>query len=83
MSAPSCPRPAKRLRDSITFPITPNAIAPAPIDTEMVRGGMEQGSARGARNQLPLRRLGRTEEIARRPAPGLAGARWFRCARQK
>src|SRR6516165_9230549 len=47
------------------YGITANAIAPGPIDTEMVRAAWTKEALEERANHLPIRRLGRTEEIAR------------------
>jgi len=47
------------------YGITANAIAPGPIDTEMVRAAWSKEALEERANHLPIRRLGKTEEIAR------------------
>src|SRR6202521_3149893 len=47
------------------YGITANAIAPGPIDTEMVRAAWSKEALEERANHLPVRRLGKTEEIAR------------------
>jgi NAD(P)-dependent dehydrogenase (short-subunit alcohol dehydrogenase family) len=47
------------------YGITANAIAPGPIDTEMVRAAWSKEALEERANHLPIRRLGQTEEIAR------------------
>src|SRR5260370_35516260 len=47
------------------YGITANAIAPGPIDTEMVRAAWSKEALEERPNHLPIRRLGKTEEIAR------------------
>ena len=46
------------------FGITANAIAPGPIDTEMVRAAWSKEALEERANHLPIRRLGKTSEIA-------------------
>ena len=44
------------------YGITAKAIAPGPIDTEMVRAAWSKEALEERANHLPIRRLGRTEE---------------------
>ena len=46
------------------YGITANAIAPGPIDTEMVRAAWSKEALEERANHLPIRRLGKTAEIA-------------------
>jgi NAD(P)-dependent dehydrogenase (short-subunit alcohol dehydrogenase family) len=46
------------------YGITANAIAPGPIDTEMVRAAWSKEALEERANHLPIRRLGKTSEIA-------------------
>jgi 3-oxoacyl-[acyl-carrier protein] reductase len=45
--------------------ITANAIAPGPIETDMIRSAWSKEALEERANHLPIRRLGKVEEIAR------------------
>ena len=45
--------------------ITANAIAPGPIETDMIRAAWTREALEERANHLPIRRLGKVEEIAR------------------
>ena len=47
------------------YGITANAIAPGPIDTEMLRVAWTKEALEERASHLPIRRLGKPEEIAR------------------
>ena len=47
------------------YGITANAIAPGPIDTKMLRVAWTKEALEERANHLPIRRLGKTGEIAR------------------
>jgi 3-oxoacyl-[acyl-carrier protein] reductase len=50
--------------DLADYGITANAIAPGPIDTEMVRAAWSKEALEERANHLPIPRLGKTSEIA-------------------
>jgi NAD(P)-dependent dehydrogenase (short-subunit alcohol dehydrogenase family) len=51
--------------DLADFGITANAIAPGPVDTELLRSVWTQGGFEERADHVPVRRLGGVEEIAR------------------